>query len=128
MEPYSTRKKERSAKIPKEIDCEMCYYKSSIFSPQERDALCRYYWTLSFIEKNNFILNNVTVDATRRVLAVRGRKKQRQYIKICFFVHNREKKQVCQKLFCHTLAISPSVVKDPIRKRNDLGLYNDKDS
>ncbi|CAG5025011.1 unnamed protein product [Parnassius apollo] len=38
---YSTRKKDRSAKTPKEVDCEKCFYKCSVISPEERNNLCR---------------------------------------------------------------------------------------
>lgn len=41
--PYSTRKKERSAKIPKEINCEKCFYKCSVIPQEERHNLCRHY-------------------------------------------------------------------------------------
>ncbi|CAG5055886.1 unnamed protein product [Parnassius apollo] len=125
---YSTRKKDRRAKTPKEVDCEKCFYKCSVISPEERNNLCRHYWSLRYTEQKNFILGNVEVDTLKRGKnSLRGPKKQRQFTKRCFFFHNGEKKQVCQKFFCYTLAISPSVVNDAIRKRNDMGLYKDSD-
>ncbi|CAG4934694.1 unnamed protein product [Parnassius apollo] len=96
-------------------------------SEEERNNLRRHYWSLRYTEQKNFILGNVEVDTPKRILAIRGPKKQRQFTKRCFFFHNGEKKQVCQKFFCYTLAISPTVVNDAIRKRNDMGLYKDSD-
>ncbi|CAG4981717.1 unnamed protein product [Parnassius apollo] len=72
---YSTRKKDRRAKTPKEVDCEKFFYKCSVISPDEINNLCHHYWSLKYTEQKNFILGNVEVDTPNRVLAIRGPKK-----------------------------------------------------
>lgn len=63
--PYSTRKKERSAKIPKD----------NVISPEEKNHFCHHYLSLRYTEQKNFILSNVEVDTSNEVLAIRGSKK-----------------------------------------------------
>ncbi|KAL0832203.1 hypothetical protein ABMA28_001657 [Loxostege sticticalis] len=124
--PYITKNKERKAKVPKDIDCSKCFYKCNL--PEEaRELLCRHYWSLSFIEKMNFILGNLLVEPPKRVLAVKGSKRQRKFTTKCYFFHDGSKQQVCQKYFCSTLAISPTVINNAIEKRNQCGLYDAED-
>ncbi|KAL4712623.1 hypothetical protein ACJJTC_005444 [Scirpophaga incertulas] len=123
---YITKNKERKPKVPKDIDCSTCLYKCNL--PKEvRELLCRHYWSLNFTEKKNFILSNVVIESPKRVLAVKGSKKQRKFITKCYFSQGGFRQQVCQKYFCSTLAISYTVINNAIEKRNQCGLYDAKD-
>lgn len=125
--PYVMGKKERDAKVPKQINCENCKFKCNAITEEERQVLCRHYWNLNFAEQKNFLLNNIKVDHPKRVLAIRGPKKQRRFTKRCFFFHDGEKTPVCQNFFCKTLAIGPSVINNAIEKRNESGLFQSDD-
>ncbi|KAL4717613.1 hypothetical protein ACJJTC_000762 [Scirpophaga incertulas] len=123
---YITKNKERKPKVPKDIDCSKCLYKCNL--PKEvRELLCRHYWSLNFTEKKNFILSNVVIESPKRVLAVKGSKKQRKFTTKCYFSQGGFRQQVCQKYFCSTLAISYTVINNAIEKRNQCGLYDAED-
>lgn len=83
---------------------------------------------MSYVEKKNFILSNIEIEPPKRVLAAKkSNKKQRKFTTKCFFSHNGSRYQVCQKYFCSTLAISPTVIVGAIEKRNECGLFDSKD-
>ncbi|KAJ2950557.1 hypothetical protein O0L34_g8802 [Tuta absoluta] len=127
--PYVTNKKLRNAKLPKNVDCSNCSYKcNSNFDDEARLKLCRHYWSLDFKSKKAFILANIKVQHTKRVLVIRrSYKKARQYSKKNFFPSEETRKPVCQKFFLKTLSISLSVITDAIEKRDSVGLFSSED-
>lgn len=123
--PYETKNRIRPPKVPKLIDCSSCQYKcTEAFNEQNRERICRLYWSLDFPSKKNFILNHVKIAPPKRVVVARKRATQRSYTKKCYFDLGLEEKQVCQKFFCSVLSISPSVIKDAVEKRDNLGFYS----
>ncbi|KAI5646050.1 hypothetical protein NE865_01943 [Phthorimaea operculella] len=128
--PYVTAKQLRPAKVPKPTDCSKCRFDcNTSFCEEARAKLCRHYWSLDYKEKKAFILANIEIQPTKRVLVIRNSlKKARQFSKKCFFPDDQQKKQVFQKFFTKTLAISDSVIKEAIQKRDEIGLYTKDDN
>ncbi|KAL4703070.1 hypothetical protein ACJJTC_008656 [Scirpophaga incertulas] len=124
--PYVTKSKVRPAKVPKDIDCSKCQFKcTDVFVQKDREDLCRFYWNLDFQSKKNFILSNLVIQLPKRILSAHNRRRtEKKYTKKCFLTKNNEARQVCQKFFSKTLCISPSVITDAIKKRNDMNCFD----
>lgn len=124
---YTTNNQKRAPKVRKTINCAKCTFKcTDTFTEQVRAKICRIYWNLSFASKKNFILSRVTVQPPKRVVVERKRA-ARPYSTKCYFDLDGGKRQVCQKFFCSTLGISPSVISDAVKHRDDLGFYSAED-
>jgi len=55
------------AKKPKSVNCENCKYKCvKKFTDDERQRLCKMYWSLSFSRQKNFILSCVNANKAKQ--------------------------------------------------------------
>jgi hypothetical protein len=127
--PYTSKGKLQPAKIPKNVNCENCKFKcSDFFSEDDRNALCRHFYSLDYVNKKNYILSCITIHEikTQKVHRSAGRK-ARTFSKKCYFTKNSVKIQVCQKFFTGTLCISVDVISDAVAKSDNLAIYKSED-
>lgn len=83
---YITNGVTRSAKVPKSMQCAKCSFKcTEKFSFEERNDLCRYYYSLDFICKKNVILSCLKIQPVKtRKLQKTSNKKYRMTSKNIF--------------------------------------------
>ncbi|XP_063636108.1 uncharacterized protein LOC134806715 [Cydia splendana] len=127
--PYVTQGIKRPAKVPKPIECDKCQFKcTEKFSEEERTSLCRYFYSMDFRARKNFILSCIKIQPVKtRKVQKASNKKERSYSKKCFFQKDNDEIQVCQKFFQATLCISVDVISDAVNKKDSLGLYVEDD-
>lgn len=127
-EGYSTKKGEKLAKAPKEIDCSRCRFKCTQFNEEDRAAICSTYWKLEdYCRKKDFILNNVKSHVVQRRRTRKGDGKGRKNAKELFFTKNSEPIRVCQNFFLKTLCISNGPLNTAFKKMNEIGIFNSDD-
>lgn len=113
------------AKKPKSVNSENCKYKcDEKFTDDERQLLCKMYWSLSFNRQKDFILSCVDKNkATQHTNRIPKTAKPRTLGNVYYFEKNMKKQRICQKFFMTTLCISNGPIITAIKGKSVTGQF-----